>query len=172
VKKAFKMIGILAGVFVLGVIALLVVDISNDDEQAAGKENTEVIQGGEWEETIKEIASTDKTTTEKFDEASAYANDYNITDEELAAFEDFIINEFTSGNYLADLENHEYMLSNIFKAHVIERKYDDNEQEPIDQFAFDFLQNAKYTYRGVDVVDSESVLSNEEQMNEIVSELK
>jgi len=39
-------------------------------------------------------------------------------------------------------------------------------------FAFDYLQNMKYTYRGADTVDSESVKSNEEQMNKALKEIK
>lgn len=129
-------------------------------------------ESNSWEETVKSIALSDKTPTEKFDEVSMYANDYDGTDEEVNEFEEFIINEFTSGKYLSDLENHEYMLSNIFKAQVIESFYDDSEQNPKDKFAFDFLQNSKYTYRGVDAVDSESVLSNEEQMKKALEEMK
>lgn len=125
-----------------------------------------------WEETVKSIATSDKAPTEKFDEVSIYANDYEVTEDEISKFESYLIDEFDSGNYLSDIKNDEYMLGNIFRSQVVEGFYDDAKQEPIDRFAFDFLQNSKYTYRGVDAVDSESVLSNEEQMKKALQEIQ
>ncbi len=121
---------------------------------------------------IKKIATSDKTETEKFDEVTVKARNYKPTSDELNEFENYIVNEYKNGTYLIDIKNHEYMLTNIFKATVVERQHDDKDQQPIDNFAFDFLQNTKYTYRGVDAVDSEAVKSNEEQMNKALSKMK
>lgn len=49
---------------------------------------------------------------------------------------------------------------------------DDAENLPLDSFAFDFYQNTKYVYRGVDAVDSESVLANEHQMNKAILKIE
>jgi hypothetical protein len=57
------------------------------------------------------------------------------------------------------IKNNEYMLTNIFKSAVVESSYDAREMMPIDDFAFDFWQNTKYTYRGVDSLDSDAVKS-------------
>ncbi|CDN41255.1 hypothetical protein BN871_AD_00100 [Paenibacillus sp. P22] len=70
------------------------------------------------------------------------------------------------------MKNDSYMLTNIFKSVVIEKHYDDAKATPIDRFAFDFYQNTKYTYRGADAVDSDSVKSNEEQMDKSLSKIK
>lgn len=40
------------------------------------------------------------------------------------------------------------MLTNIFKSTVVEQNYAGG--EPIKEFAFEFYQNTKYTYRGAD----------------------
>ena len=63
-------------------------------------------------------------------------------------------------------------MSNLFQANVIEKYYDDSEQIPMDYFALDFAQNTKFTYRGMETVDSESVKLNEEQMNEALAKIK
>jgi hypothetical protein len=125
-----------------------------------------------WQNEVKTIATSNKTKTEKFDEVMILAKNYQIVGNEQSEFETYIKHEFISGNYLKDIKNDEYMLSNIFKSEVINRHYDDKLQVPIDQFAFDFLQNTKYTYRGVDTVDSSAVRSNERQMNKSLKKMK
>ncbi|MGG3890086.1 excalibur calcium-binding domain-containing protein [Metabacillus fastidiosus] len=124
-----------------------------------------------WEQKVKEVAASTKTETEKFDKVSLYAKDYKINDSELKEFETYIINEFKSGKYLSDIKNHEYMLQNIFKSEVIGNFYDDKDRKPMDEFAFDFWQNTKYTYRGVDDVNGHEVKANEDQMNKSLTKM-
>lgn len=124
-----------------------------------------------WEEKVKDVAATDGTETEKFDAISMYAKDYKPTEDEIAEFEEDIIKEYKDGKYIMDISNHEYMLGNIFKADVIQKYYDDSEQNPMESFAFDFYQNSKYNYRGIDNRTSESTLSNERQMDKILAEI-
>ncbi|MBU7320832.1 hypothetical protein [Paenibacillus oleatilyticus] len=126
----------------------------------------------DWKSSIDEIAKSDKTPTEKFDEVTILARKYKPDDKELKEFEAYIINEYKNKKYLNDITNHSYMLSNIFRATVVERHYNDKEKKPIDSFSFDFIQNSKYTYRGVDKVDSESVKSNEKQMDKALKQIK
>lgn len=126
---------------------------------------------GSWADEVKRIAASEKTETQKFDEVMALAKKHKPTKDELAEFEDYIVNEFLSGRYLADPKNHEYMLGNIFRAAVINEQYDDRDQVPIDEFAFDFWQNTKYVYRGVDSIDSPSVKSNERQMEKALKKM-
>lgn len=126
-----------------------------------------------WQDQIKEIANSDGSETEKHDRVMLeVVKAYEPTEEEIAQFEQDIINEFTTGNYLSDITNHEYMLTNLFKSGVVEEYYDDSAQYPMDAFAFDFLQNTKYTYRGVDAVDSEAVKSNEDQMKKALEKIQ
>ncbi|WP_052350318.1 hypothetical protein [Paenibacillus gorillae] len=126
----------------------------------------------DWNAQVKTIATKDASTTEKFDEVTMLARKYTVRKEQLKEFEKYILDEYKQGNYLKDISNDEYMLSNIFISTVVERHYDDKDALPIDRFAFDFLQNTKYTYRGADTVDSDSVKSNEEQMNKAIESIK
>lgn len=137
--------------------------------------NTETSENGivdlnDWKVQVKDIAGSDKSETEKFDEVSKLAMDYSLTDQELKEFEDYIVNEYKTNNYLKDIHNDEYMLTNIFKSTAIDEHY--SSSTPIKEFAFDFLQNTKYTYRGAEVVGSQFVLANEKQMNDSLALMK
>lgn len=123
-----------------------------------------------WQNKVKEIATMNGTPTEKYDAVMLYAKDYPSIEAEIKEFEKYIITEYKSKNYVADLNNAEYMLSNIFRANVINRFYGEV-QSPINNFAFDFYQNTKYTYRGVDTLDSSAVRSNERQMDKALKQM-
>ncbi|WLR54271.1 hypothetical protein LC048_17745 [Mesobacillus subterraneus] len=176
-KKAFKIIvGLFGGLFLLVVIAL-VVDISNDEPKEVVKESTQPVEKNEmnsenkqtWEEKVNEVAAKNATETEKFDEISLFANDYEATEDEIKDFEQFIIQEYKAGKYIMDISNHEYMLGNIFKSQVVEGYYP--EGEPMKNFAFDFFQNSKYNYRKVENMTSGSTLANERQMDKALEEM-
>ncbi len=140
------------------------------DKTNAGNEVEET--ASDWKASLAEIIKEDSSPTEKADAVELLARDYNPGDEELKEFEKYIVKEFRTGKYLQDPENAEYMLSNLFKSVVVERSYDDSENEPIDKFAFDFYQNTKYVYRGADAPDSDDVKENEAQMNKALSDIK
>ena len=123
-----------------------------------------------WQDKVKEIATMNGTPTEKYDAVMLYAKDYPSTEAEIKDFEKYIITEYKSKNYVADINNAEYMLSNIFRANVINRFYGEV-QSPINNFSFDFYQNTKYTYRGVDTLDSSAVRSNERQMDKALKQM-
>ncbi|MCM3216713.1 hypothetical protein ABER75_11470 [Niallia taxi] len=145
-------------------------DNSTDEKKV--EENTETTDENiSWEDKVKKIASSDGSETEKHDEVVTYARDYKATDEELKDFESYIIQEYKNQNYLKDVTNNEYMLENIFKAFVIDYSYEDSQASPMQDFAFDFLQNTKYNYRGAETADSESTLANEDQMNSALEEM-
>lgn len=141
-------------------------EVKAEEVVAAPVVATEDEQKVSWEDEVKKIAdNVDLSKTQKFDDVSMFARDYAPTEQDIENFEITILNAYSSGEYLADIDNDLYMLSNIFMADVIERSYDDKLIDPMDQFALDFLQNSKYVYRGVDAVDSESVIENERQMD-------
>lgn len=135
-------------------------------EQKA-KEEVEVKDNLTWTESVEEIVSNGGTETEKADSVELLARDYNPTNEELTAFSDEIINEFKSKEYIMNLNNEIYTLSNLFKSIVVER----NADEPMKSFAYDFYQNTKYNYRGVETMLSDSTISNEEQMKEALADM-
>lgn len=126
-----------------------------------------------WEDKVSEIAASDGTETEKHDEIMSYAGDYEPTDNELLKFLDYIIEEYRSGNYLSDVTDHEYMLENLFKARVVDKHFANiGENSAMSDFAFDFLQITKYTYRGAEEVDSDFVQENERQLDKSLEEMQ
>lgn len=124
-----------------------------------------------WQNKVKEIASIDGTTTNKYDAIMLYAKEYPATELEIKEFEKYIITEYQNKKYISDINNAEYMISNIFRANVINRYYG-KVKSPINDFAFDFYQNTKYTYRGVDAIDSDAVRSNERQMDKVLNKME
>lgn len=140
---------------------------SAEEPDEASVDETAVI---DWETALEELAADDSSKTEKADAAERLAKDYKPSNDELADFQKFIVDEFKSGKYLADSGNDGYMLSNIFRSVVVNRSIE--ESQPISEFAYDFYQNSKYVYRGADTADSDSVKSNEEQMNKSLQEIK
>ena len=70
---------------------------------------------------------------------------------------------------MADVQNNEYMLENIFKAYVVNRYYGE-EETPINDFVFGFYQNANYTFR-----DSNPLIVmqyNERQMDKALATIE
>ena len=141
----------------------------NNVSEVKSNENTSV-SSATWETDIENIISENDTAMDRF-----YALDQSLVGYELedgidiAAFANDIINAYENGEYLSDLTNDDYMLTMIFKSFVVEKFTDDAN---IKDFAFDFYQNMKYTYRGVDAVDSDAVKANEEQMNKALEKIK
>lgn len=135
-----------------------------EQELATAKEDIKTV----WVNKIKEVASSDKSTTEKFDEVSKYAHAYTPSNDEVKQFGNDIIKEYKDKNYIKDISNHEYMLTNIFKSQVV----DSNALEkPLKDFAFDFWQNSKYNYRGVETATSSATQANERQMDKSLSKM-
>lgn len=173
-KKKYK--GGLIAIISLVVVIIAVVITPKDSVETASAdkpatEKSPTDQSIAWEDKIKKVAKSEGTEGEKFDTVSLYANDYKPTEDEIAEFEDYIIKEYKDDNYIMDISNHRYMLENIFKSQVVENYYKDEKQNPMQSFAFDFWQNSKYNYRGVDTMTSESTLSNEKQMDKALSEI-
>lgn len=122
-----------------------------------------------WDSSLKRIAQSDSTPTKKADATEALARAYKPSDLELLDFNSSIVEEYTSQNYLANIEDTEYMLTNIFKSVVVQNNHKDG--EPIKDFAFDFYQNTKYTFRGAETVDSDTIKANEAQMNKALNKI-
>ena len=135
------------------------------------KEDTtakDTVKTENWGNKIKEVASSDKSTTEKFDEVSKYAHDYKPSSDEVTQFGNDIIKEYKDKNYIKDISNHEYMLTNIFKSQVVDKNAS---EKPLKDFAFDFWQNSKYNYRGVENATSSATQANERQMDKALNKM-
>jgi hypothetical protein len=145
------------------------------EEQAPVKEeeSKEETKQIDWQAQLKDIAKSEGTPTEKATNIELLARQYakTVAADEVSEFANYIVSEYKDKNYLHDINDSTYMLTNIFKSVVVEKYYDDEALQPIDKFAFDFYQNTKYTYRGADAVDSDSVKSNENQMDKALKEI-
>ncbi|PAW40229.1 hypothetical protein CKQ70_11115 [Bacillus toyonensis] len=139
-------------------------DSNNQDKKTVATTTA----SSQWKSKITEIASSNKTPNEKFDEISRYAHSYKPTKDEIKTFGDEIIKEYTNKTYIKDVSNHEYMLTNIFKSEVVERNAS---EKPLKDFAFDFWQNSKYNYRGVENATSSATQANERQMDKALGKM-
>ncbi|CDN37970.1 hypothetical protein [Bacillus thuringiensis] len=139
-------------------------DSNSQDKKTVATTTT----SSQWKSKITEIASSNKTPNEKFDEISRYAHSYKPTKDEIKTFGDEIIKEYTNKTYIKDISNHEYMLTNIFKSEVVERNAS---EKPLKDFAFDFWQNSKYNYRGVENATSSATQANERQMDKALGKM-
>ncbi|WP_155591838.1 hypothetical protein [Lysinibacillus cavernae] len=167
-------------IFYIGVLSALLLTACG--EETAPKENTSTTEQTDtntkqadtntevfnWQEEISKLASNSDTAADKFYALEKMLMEYTATDSEVKEFSTYIVDDYKSGNYLSEIDNHKRMLTNIFKSYYVEK----DSEGAIKDFAFDYLQNMKYTYRGVDTVDSEAVKSNEDQMNEALKQIQ
>lgn len=123
-----------------------------------------------WETALNEIITNSDGPADKFYavEELVMITKIPVTDEEIANFQAELLGTYKNKTYLADPFNDEVMINLIFKSLVVER----NVSGAWKDFAFDYYQNVKYVYRGVDAVDSDAVLSNERQMDKALDKLK
>lgn len=131
---------------------------TNEDDDAAPDN---------WAEKIYEISTNGENSAVKFSQLEKYLLEYEVSKEEVDQFLKDIVNDYKSGTYLNELDNHDRMLTNIFKSYFVEK----NSEGAMKEFSFGYHQNLKYTYRGVDSPDSEEVKSNEAQMDDSLQEL-
>lgn len=124
-----------------------------------------------WEKEVKKIASKNKTPDQKYEEVMKLAKK-NFHIQDASDFAPEIADEFLKTRYLNQPNDANYMLTQIYKSQIMNKQFEllessgqlTTEMGHLQQFAFDYYQNTKYVYRGVDAVDSEAVKSNEAQM--------
>lgn len=164
-KKFMKFGMIFVGVLILiGVVgAALGFGESEGSEQPIESD----VESSNWLDEINAIANSSDSNSDKFYALEKVMLAYEAKENEVTQFESEIVTDYKNSTYLNELDNHERMLSNIFKSYVVEQNTDGS----IKDFAFDYHQNLKYVYRGAEAPDSEAVKSNEEQMNKALASL-
>ncbi|MGG2081636.1 hypothetical protein [Lysinibacillus pakistanensis] len=140
-----------------------------ETQTPASTDESETTSTSTWKDEISALATNEDAASDKFYALEKFMMDYRskVTTDEVEQFKKEIIDDYKSGTYLSELENHERMLTNIFKSYIVEQ----NSEDALKDFAFDYFQNLKYTYRGADTVDSEAVKSNEDQMNKALDKM-
>lgn len=158
----------------LGAFCALLLVGCGDEKESTNEPSSKKVEEVEesksltWLEEINAIATSEDVASDKYYKLEKYMSTYETNEENLKQFKQDILKAYEDKTYLGDIENHELMLTQIFKSFIVER----NETNEWKDFAFDFHQNVKYVYRGVDTVDSDSVKSNEIQMNKFLENLK
>lgn len=153
---------------VIAFAVLGIISVTNNESSSKNFKPFSVENDHDWEGKIKEIANMDIDPSKKIYELERYMMEYKPTIEEVEQFKTDIIKDYQSGTYLGELDNHNRMLTNIFKAYLVEK----NSEGAVKDFAFDYLQNIKYTYRGIDTPNGEVVKINERQMDQAIEQIK
>ncbi|MFJ8519020.1 hypothetical protein [Lysinibacillus xylanilyticus] len=178
--KMLKFTGI--SIFILGLSALSASEFLPESDKVSQEESpkkheekpvakVESTKDATWQGKVKEVASFTSTPSKKFDTIEAYAKKYPATKAEIKEFEDYIVDEYKNKKYLADVQNNEYMLGNIFKAYVVNRYYGE-EETPINDFVFGFYQNSNYTFKGLESINSNAIKYNERQMDKALTAIE
>lgn len=154
--------------------ALLLAACGNDTKEEAqsepvvkttNEESTEVTKS--WNESLNEIITNTESPSDKFYSLESVMANAEVTKDEIESFKQEILSSYKDKTYLSNTTDDETMLNLIFKSYIVEQ----NEENEWKDFAFDFHQNVKYVYRGAETPDSESVKSNEAQMDKVISKL-
>lgn len=157
--------------------ALLLAACSDDEatpeksepiEAVDEKEEVEVVEETKtWNESLDEIINSSDAPSDKFYALEKVMMDAEVDEADVESFKQDILTAYKGKTYLADPTNDSVMLNHIFKSYIVEQ----NETDAWKDFAFDFHQNVKYVYRGVDGPESEAVKANESQMDKVINNL-
>ena len=132
------------------------------------EEKVDVVEESKpWNESLEEIINSSDAPSDKFYALEKVMMDAEVTEAEVDSFKQDILTAYKEKTYLADPTNDSVMLNYIFKSYIVEQ----NETDAWKDFAFDFHQNVKYVYRGVDGPESEAVKANEAQMDKVINNL-
>lgn len=132
------------------------------------KEEVEIVEETKpWNESLEEIIKSSDAPPDKFYAVEKVMMDAEVPEVDVETFKQDILTAYKEKTYLADPTNDSVMLTYIFKSYIVEQ----NETDAWKDFAFDFHQNVKYVYRGVDGPDSEAVKANESQMDKVINNL-
>lgn len=123
-----------------------------------------------WQTEIETLAGNSDGASDKFYAIEKFMMDYEskATSEEVDSFKENILKAYQDKTYLNNPTDHKIMLTQIFQSYIVER----HESKEWKDFAFDFHQNVKYVYRGVDTPDSDAVKANEAQMDKVINNLQ
>lgn len=120
-----------------------------------------------WTESFEEIINSSDAPSDKFYSLETVMMDAEVSEDDVKSFKQEILSAYKEKRYLSNPTDDEIMLNLIFKSYIVEQ----NAENEWKDFAFDFHQNVKYVYRGAETPESDSVKSNEEQMDKIINKL-
>lgn len=131
-------------------------------------------EGPDYNKDIQKIIDDNENerASIKYQLVQEYAYKYKPSKKQLNTFTQYIVDDYKQGTYLDRADEDKYMLTNIFKAILVERYYGDNaDTNPYGAFAFDFMQNTRDVYRGNQTIGDIVTEANESQMNKSLAEM-
>ncbi|MCY1690704.1 hypothetical protein OVA29_08540 [Exiguobacterium sp. SL14] len=153
-------------IFGSSIAVALLLSGCNESEDTTQAVEKKVVQKApetiDWKSEVQKLADGDGSPTEKHDATYMLVKQANLSKKEIILFEKELVKDYKSGNYLS-FKDDQTALMRIFKSVAIEKNTDNAAMK---SFSFDFYQNVKYVYRGVESPTSEAVKSNEDQMND------
>lgn len=163
-------------VFSATLVSALLLGACSDDTETTEKSETietpeekvEVVEDTKpWNESLEEIINSSDAPSDKFYALEKVMMDAEVAEADVESFKQDILKAYKEKTYLDDPTNDSAMINYIFKSYIVEQ----NETDSWKDFAFDFHQNVKYVYRGVDGPESEAVKANEAQMDKVLGDL-
>lgn len=94
-----------------------VVDTTDEPKSTTTENSVEL----SWTDRIISLATNSYAVSDKFYALENILMEYDATNDEIKEFSNDIINDYKSGNYLSEIENHERMLTNIFKSYMLKK---------------------------------------------------
>lgn len=114
------------------------------------------------DERILKISKLELSKTAKFESVMLMIQDVELTEKEVLNYTKYLLKEHEQDVYIKKLENEEYALKNIAISYLVSNS---TSNRAVDAFAFDFHQNSKYIYRGVDTPTSHDTMENKYQLD-------
>ena len=159
----------------IGALSTLLLTSCGDEEKPKFEETADttisdsepVEEKKTWNESLEEIINSSDAPSDKFYSLETVMKDAEVSEDDVKSFKQEILSAYKEKRYLSNPTDDEIMLSLIFKSYIVEQ----NAENEWKDFAFDFHQNVKYVYRGEETPESDSVKSNEEQMDKIIKKL-
>lgn len=137
-------------------------DVTNETEEKPVVETKKP-----WNESLEEIINSSDAPSDKFYALEKVMMEVDVAESDIESFKQDILTAYKEKTYIADPTNDSVMINFIFKSYMVEQ----NETAAWKDFAFDFYQNTKYVYRGVDAPDSDAVKANEAQIDKVINNL-
>jgi len=168
-------------VFLFGMFILFISTIEVPEDSDAELEKVEDNDLNiDYNKELENIINTEKTKTEKMDEVYYLAKTHsnNLTQDEANNYLEETVSDYKSGALKDNLNNDDYAVRIMFKVQAARKALENDFKESENQKSYekanvliDFEQIIKYIYREVDDWDSESTISNIDQIEDGLVEI-
>jgi len=128
----------------------------------------EAFAGREWEAQVAAVATSSASPIAKGDEIDSMVKQYSMTEADIAAQVDYLVDQVRTRTIVSQAEDRTYMFRLMFIARSVDKSIDDEDMRPEDGFAFDAYQVARDLARGTETPDSDFIQANLEQLDRAI----